>query len=151
MPLLTTAREKNIFTVFAKRAGTIYDTFQANLEDYILRQRALGVSREEIVRRLIADANNGQHIFRELAGDIEKELDISLFQGFQASSNPPDGSGALYHWELDDSAEHCDSCLYQASRGDLTIDQFPIPSNQETHGETNCETYCKCTLVRTEV
>jgi hypothetical protein len=95
--------------------------------------------------------NNGQMIFKDLIGSVEREMDYGLNLEYQISSNVPAGDlppgSEMVKWTLEPSAEHCDSCLYQASLPARDIATVPIPGTQPTQGETNCTSFCKCSLV----
>jgi hypothetical protein len=99
---------------------------------------------------LTDNLNNGQAIFKDLLSAVEGELDYGLGLEYQISSNFPAGkmpAGAeMVKWTLDPAAEHCDSCLYQASLPARDIATIPVPGSQPTVGEKNCRVYCRCTL-----
>ncbi|TAK57879.1 MAG: hypothetical protein EPO24_09430 [Bacteroidetes bacterium] len=148
MQLLGTKIEKGLFQLYVARINNTFQEFENELRLYLIEQRLSGKSDATILSELVESQNNGRGIFKDLAGAIEKRVDGTGFKLFQHASNNFADTRTKYVWQLDPSAEHCDSCLYQASRGELGINEFPIPGSQETHGETNCNEYCKCTLVK---
>lgn len=145
---LSTKVEQGLFKVYVEKMDNVYTHFTDNLRTHLLKQRALGISDNEIIKGLQADQENGQGLFKKLAGDIESNIDETSFGLFGSFSNNWNDTVNLYDWILDPSAEHCDSCLFQAGRGSLPINEFPIPGTQPTEGATNCNEYCKCTLDR---
>lgn len=147
MPELGSQTETNIFRIFLRGFETIADSQQKRVRDFIDQRLALGYSREEIVRQLEIELESSSGIFKELIGAIEKQIDMGLNTVYQVSSNEPlAGVAKLFQWTLDPIAEHCDSCLYQAKLPPRSFDIIPYPSTQPTVGESNCQTYCKCTL-----
>ena len=145
---LGTAVERNMFKVYVQSLNNVFDNFEKGLKQHILKQKALGRTGKDIFKELIADKKNGRGLYKELIGKVEKSVDESLFTQFQLAGNSYKATDTkLYKWQLDPIAEHCDSCLFQDSRGELPINQFPIPGTQPTNGETNCNEYCKCQLV----
>lgn len=144
MPDIQTQTESNIFTLYVKRLNTVYDNFERRLSDYVDARRALGISQREIYRQLLDDLDNGQAIFGDLVGQAARETDFGLNASYQVASN--ERIATKVKWTLNPQAEHCDSCLHQASLPPRTYDQVPFPGFQPTHGETNCTQYCKCTL-----
>lgn len=139
--------EIDIFTSFIEKANNIYNYQANNLRIYIKQQRKLGFTVKEIFDKINYDYKHNTGVYRDYTGQLEKEITAAINLTFNSEANDYKDDG-LYVWELDPAAEHCDSCMYQASRGALPIDRFPIPGTQETRG-TNCESYCKCTLIKT--
>jgi hypothetical protein len=142
--------EKQMFSLFMKKADSMYDLFVQDLMKEIEIDQALGIPIKQTVARLQAQYETGTGVYKNYSGQIQKELSNALAITFQKESNDfgEEDKNALYVWQLEPEAKHCDSCLYQASRGELSINEFPIPTMQPLNGETNCERYCKCTLVK---
>jgi len=145
MPELKTRLESNMFTLYVQRLNTVYDNFEKKLEDHIRSRSAMGLSRNAILRELQADLDGTQAVFGDLVGQAQHETDFGLNAEYQVASNEGIASEMVV-WTLDPEAEHCDSCLAEASKGPRRRDQVPFPGFQPTQGETNCERYCKCTL-----
>jgi len=145
MPELTTRLESNMFSLYVDRLNTVYSAFEGQLADYVKTQSALGRSRDEILRQLNTDLANGTGIFQDLLSNTQYETDFGLNGAYQIASN--EGIGRKVSWTLDPNAEHCDSCLAQSRMGPRNLADVPFPGTQPTIGETNCERYCKCTLI----
>jgi hypothetical protein len=135
--------DKLMFQVFNEKALSLYDTFYADLRNQFLIDKQLGISPQETLKRLEGQYKNMTGLFGTLNSQLKKELSETLNTTYQYSSNNygADAKG-LYEWVLEPTAEHCDSCLYQAGRGALSINEFPVPGFQSLHGENNCEHYC---------
>jgi hypothetical protein len=150
MPSFAQGLEQTFFRVWARRWDTVYDNFEKKLRDHIASQVALGRSQKDVLTELDDSLNNGQMIFKDLIGSVEREMDYGLNLEYQISSNFPAGkmpAGAeMVIWTLDPAAEHCDSCLYQASLPARDIATIPVPGSQPTVGEDNCRVYCRCSL-----
>lgn len=146
MPNLTTQPEVLSFRVWVKRLETFYDNFERKVENYIAAQRAVGRPEREILAELEADKNSGRAIFNEFVGGVEREMDWGMNTEFQVASNVPakplPEGFEMVKWTLNPSAEHCDSCLYQAKQPARKITEIPIPGSQPTVGEDNCTRYC---------
>jgi hypothetical protein len=145
MPELNTRLESNMFTLYVQRLNTVYDNFEKKLEDHIRVRSAMGYSRQDILSELQADLDGGQAVFGDLLGQAQHETDFGLNAEYQVSSNELLNSDKVV-WTLDPEAEHCDSCLAQASMGPRKMEDVPFPGFQPSVGESNCERYCKCTL-----
>ena len=150
MPEFQTRQETNLFRVFVKRLETVYDNFEKRLADHVAGELALGKTRTQVLGELTESFENNQSIFKELLGSVEREMDWGLNLEYQVSSNVPTKAlpegFELVKWTLDPAAEHCDSCLYQASLPERSIAVVPIPGSQPTVGADNCGPYCKCSL-----
>ena len=144
MPDLETRIETNMFSLYVRRLGNVYDAFEKKLSDHIQSRLAVGMSRDKIKRQLQSDLDAEQTIFGALVSQAEHETDFGLNAEYQISSN--EAIAEMVVWTLDPEAEHCDSCQHQAGLPARPIESVPFPGFQPTVGETNCERYCKCTL-----
>lgn len=144
MPSFDSKFQRIVFELYVQRVNTAYSNFEGRLADYIQTRIAFGQTREGIIAELLADLQNGSGIFKDLVGQVGYETDFGLNAEYQVASN--EDVGEVVKWTLDPSAEHCDSCLHQASLGPRPIEEVPFPGFQPTEGKTNCERYCKCTL-----
>lgn len=147
--LIPTVAE-NMFTLFERRALTSFNTFVLRLNNYVDERVRLGDDRADVLARLDDDFNNRGPLYRQIGGDVGGDVAWGLNTTYQVSSNPaPAKRGTLFEWTLDPNAKHCESCLHQASLGPRSFDDIPLPGQQPTHGDTNCNEYCKCTLTPT--
>jgi hypothetical protein len=137
-----------IFRITAKNISTIYDAFTADVDEYVVRMRTLGVSADEIFRQLGDNLEDRQDLFQRFKGALESEIDNITGVTAQAESNSIYESGAMLKWELDPTVrEHCDDCVRNSGDGAKTFEQWSaigLPG----FGNTACLEYCKCTLVR---
>jgi hypothetical protein len=141
----------NDFTLFAGSVQNAFDDFVNRLNQEAQRRIATGLSPDEAMAQIDADFRNNGPLLRRLTGDIGQAVDFGANTTFQRTSNPvpkiTKGKGApLFEWTLDPAAEHCESCLHQASLPPRSFDDIPLPTQQPTHGDSNCREYCKCTL-----
>ena len=146
MPEVATRMEGSVFTLFVKRLNTVYDSFERKMADYVSSRVALGADRNTVLRQILADLENGTGIFEKLLNDAKYEVDFGTNQSYQVAANEALASEKV-EWVLDPDADHCDSCLAQAGMGARAREEVPFPGMQPTIGETNCERYCKCSLV----
>jgi hypothetical protein len=147
MAKLTTNITDKMFRIYVDVAQNIFDKHVKDLRAEVAKMKTVGMDNKNIMAKLEADRVAGTGIYADMNGALASELNNELNLIYQSESNNFSNDNALYLWQLDPAAQHCDSCLYQAARGALPISAFPVPSYQETHGETNCNDYCKCTLV----
>ena len=147
MPILNTQIEQNVFKLFVQRVLMNYSVLEQRLTDHVRTQLLLGRSRKEILDELTVSLNNGMGIFKQLSGDLRSSLEFGLNTTFQVASNEPlKEAKAMMKWTLNPSAEHCESCLFQASQPPRPFGKIPFPGSQPTHGDSNCTSYCRCTL-----
>lgn len=147
MPTFTYPQEKTMFRLTLENMGIDLDAYTQKVVNYVDGLRAQGFSPEEIVAALEADQKNSIGVFADLRGSIEKQIDVAMNRMFQISSNEPVGeSSELVHRVLDPAAEHCDTCVYLANLPPMPISEIEYPGMQTTHGETNCGSYCACTI-----
>jgi hypothetical protein len=126
----------------------VYDDFESKIQNEIATRRLMGESEENIINSLNADLKNEQGIFKELSGRIQGDVDKSLYGVFQINSNDTiQGEADLWKRQLDPAAEHCDACIYEASQKPRPYDKVPLPGMQLNHGDTNCRSYCMCTII----
>jgi hypothetical protein len=137
-----------IFRITAKNISTIYDAFTADVDEYVVRMRTLGVSADEIFRQLGENLEGNQDLFQRLKGALESEIDNITGVTAQAESNSIYEPGAVLKWELDPTVrEHCDDCKRNSLDPGKTFEEWEtigLPG----FGNTACLEYCKCTLVR---
>lgn len=137
-----------LFQVTASNLASIYDAFDRDVTAEIKRMRELGISDDEIAKRLTENLMNGQDLFRRFKGALELELDKIVGVQAQAESNiyTP---GTVLKWELDPTArEHCDTCLRNEAKEPMAIEEWEalgLPG----FGNTECGQFCRCTLVVT--
>ena len=146
MPELATRTESNVFSLYVRRLNTVYDSFERRMADHIATRVGLGADRNTVLLELLDDLENETGIFSKLGSDAKYEVDFGTNQSYQVASNEGQAKDKVI-WQLDPEADHCDSCLAQANMGERTWDEVPFPGMQPTIGETNCERYCKCTLI----
>jgi hypothetical protein len=139
-------QSKSFFRVFFRGFSDYFNDVEARLRQDYLEKRALGRTTEDILSEWEASRKGDLGLMRQITSGIELKLDTAGNTIFQLESNNLEGEGELFKWTLDPSAEHCDSCLHQASLGARAFQDIPIPTTQPTHGETNCTAYCKCTI-----
>jgi hypothetical protein len=136
-----------MFRLTVESIGHIYDAFGQDVTDFVRRERLLGVSNEEIIKRLDASLNNGKDLFGRFKGAIELELDNIVGVTAQAESNGIYTEGAMLTWELDPTvSDHCETCLSNADKAAMAIDKWELVG-LPGFGNTICGRYCKCTLV----
>lgn len=150
MPDLRSDIERDAFRVSALKIGLVYDNFERELAAHVQLRRAAGLSDAQIEAELTRAYEAKSGIFGTLIGRAQKEVDTALNLEFQISSNKAQPVSSQVLWTLNPQAEHCDSCLFQASQGPRDIANVPVPGLQPQHGETNCQEYCRCTLVPVE-
>jgi hypothetical protein len=136
-----------MFRLTAENISHIYDAFGQDVTDFVRRERLLGISDKEIIKRLDESLNNGQDLFGRFKGAVELELDNIVGVTSQSESNGIYAEGAILRWELDPTVlEHCADCLrYSAMNGQSLAawESMGLPG----FGNTICGRYCKCTLV----
>ena len=135
----------SMFSISINNLGVDIDGFLEKVKNYVIQQEALGFTFQEVIQELEAQQENGLGLFAQIGGDIERQVEDGLNRIFQIESNQ--GIAEKVIWQLDPEAEHCESCLYQASLGARPINEVPIPGSQPTIGKDNCEIYCKCSLI----
>lgn len=145
MPPLETRTQRGLFSIYTAGLETIASTIPEKMANYVRSQIILGRSRQEIFEQLEREQAGGTGFYADILSSVNKELDAILNREYQVASNEQLGTG-LVKWTLNPDAEHCDSCLHQASLPPRLISEIPLPTTQPTHGETNCGIYCKCTL-----
>jgi len=147
MPRFTTKTQQTMFRISLESLNIDMGAFTAQLTNRIDELLAQGFSVDEITASLESAQKDGSGLFKTFTGDIERQVDVGLNRLFQLSSNEPLAQAdRLVRRVLDPAAEHCDTCVYLAGLPPMSIDQIEYPSMQLTHGETNCEAYCKCSI-----
>ena len=142
---------KQDFSLFAGRVNnTVFDASR-RIQQYVDELMASGMSRIEAVNEIEADLRTRGPLYRSLASDIGLAVDFMANRTFQRASNPPPTAaekeaGAKFVRVLNPDAEHCDSCLYEASLPPKDFDEINLPGQQPTHGESNCREFCMCTI-----
>lgn len=127
---------------------------QFALETYLarIRQRATeltgaGVNVDEVQRILLQDIENQTGEFSQLVGDIGLNIDRSIFQvSSDVSIEMVREVSDQFKWELEPSAEHCDTCLERSNMKAQSMEfweNIGLPGSGTT---TICGIYCKCSL-----
>jgi hypothetical protein len=128
--------------------------FKDKLEKYFREQIALGRTKEDVIKELENSKQSGNGIYYELIDDksdrwkwVLQPCKIENSEGWaewELIDNKILHDGDYEY--LEEERLYCESCLYQASRGILPFDSFPIPGSQPTHGKSNCGQDCMCEL-----
>lgn len=148
MAKFNTKFEQNLFRLYVVRANSIYDEFESKIQTEIKTRQLLGLSNAEILSSLESDLENSEGIFKELSGQIQGITDKSMYNVFQSNSNDTIRDAAdLWVRQLDPAAQHCDSCIYEANQPPRPYEKIPLPGMQLNHGDTNCKSYCMCTIM----
>ena len=147
MPQLGTAVDRNFFRIFSQGFNTMANEMESSIRQHFNEQVALGRSPLDVLNELESARTDDSGLLRRITAGVEGRLDLGTATLFQIGSNDPLRDAAeFFVWRLDPTAEHCDSCLYQASLPPRKYEDIPFPTTQETVGETNCTRYCKCTV-----
>ena len=146
MPLRPTQAGRSIFNISMNQIDSAYGVLETDMLAEIQRMRALGIAEEEIFRRLEASLRGSLDMFSKFKGAIEKELDIVVGKTAQLESNAVMSEVEKLKWQLDPTVEeHCPDCL----RNSTMTKSFEEWANLGLPGmgNTQCGSYCKCTLV----
>jgi len=143
-------KTQTLFQIYIDEATSAYEGMIADVENSIARMETLGMSREAIYDRLKSNLDNDEGVFSTFKGRLSKSVQSLIDTTSQVESNEAiKESAELFRWELEDLADHCDTCLANASLDPQTWDaweELGIPGA----GNTDCGQYCKCTLVGVE-
>jgi len=143
-------KTQTLFQIYIDEATSAYEGMIADVENSIARMETLGMSREAIYDRLKSNLDNDEGVFSTFKGRLSKSVQSLIDTTSQVESNEAiKESAELFRWELEDLADHCDTCLANASLEPQTWDaweELGIPGA----GNTDCGQYCKCTLVGVE-
>ena len=143
-------KTQTLFQIYIDEASSAYEVMIADVENSIARMETLGMSREAIYDRLKSNLDNDEGVFSTFKGRLSKSVQSLIDTTSQVESNEAiKESAELFRWELEDLADHCDTCLANASLEPQTWDaweELGIPGA----GNTDCGQYCKCTLVGVE-
>lgn len=135
------------FVLYEGRVQNAVDDFARRIEQFIEERIAAGDTRSQVEREIDADLNNRGPLYRRFFGDVGGAIDFGANRTFQRHANPaPETGKGKFKWTLDPAAEHCDSCVWQSNQPPRPFGEIPLPTEQPTHGETNCGAYCKCQI-----
>lgn len=142
-------KTSTIFSIWVEDVSTAYDKLEQDLIAKIRAQRLLGMSDEEIFRRLSQDLDAQSDLFSTFKGSIGRSNDSLVNTVSQVESNETIRETAeTFIWELDPTAEHhCETCLEYGGQ-EKTFDEWEelgLPG----YGATECGRYCRCTLTPT--
>jgi hypothetical protein len=147
MPQFGTQTEANFFRVFARGINDVIADAERMIQQYVSEQTALGRDPRDVYAELEASQKGDLGLMKKIVGRFEAKIQEGGNIVFQIASNEPlKDMAEKFVWTLDPAAEHCDSCLAQAGMGPRAWEDIPYPTTQPKIGETNCETFCKCTL-----
>jgi len=143
-------KTQTLFQIAMEEGADAWAEAIKDIAQYTQRARTLGMSGDVIVDRLLGDLDNSTGIFKTMLGKYEGAQTKLIDTVSQVDSNEGiKESAELFRWELEDLAEHCNTCLANASLEPQTWDaweELGIPGA----GNTDCGQYCKCTLVGVE-
>ena len=147
MPLRPKQASRSIFNISIDQLENIYGALETDLLAEIQRMRALGIADDEIFRRLQTSLSGGLESFGKFRGAVEKELDIVVGKTAQLESNAVMQEEDKLKWELDPTVEeHCSDCLRNSGSAPKSFDEW-ADMGLPGMGNTQCGSYCKCTLV----
>lgn len=137
-----------IFRLFVQQSELLLDSLEGDLEAQIERMLVSGMDPAEVLVALEASLDNATDSFGSLRAAINGDLDDITGSISQITSQDMQGSGEeLYTWELDPTAkEHCGDCVERSQEPAQTLAEWEAIGLPGI-GNTECDGYCKCTLV----